>query len=160
MSESEIASQKHRSRGLRSVCLATAMACAFAALTAGCGAGASANQFRISDPTGGSTVQIGFGDIIRSSAVAVRNPNGPGGVLGLKFSDGGQAKFCELTRAVARRGADSHRVGDILIDIDGELFRVHIDYHYLPKGLCGSSGGSLVQTSMSNAQRLARFIRG
>jgi len=121
-------------------------------LCAACGS-SSQTEFRIFDPSGRVRVQVTGADILDGSVEASKT------AVSAEFTNGGNAKFCALTRALARRGARLHRVQHFAIEVDRRVVsRPYIDYRAEPKGLCGPAFEIDVE-SAAEAQRIAHVLR-
>jgi len=141
-------------RRLTSLLLASAVL-----VPAACGAGPHV-EFRIFvDPANQTKLQIGFTDLARSSARATPQ-GGSSAVLFVGFTPEGAKKFHSLTRALAQRGAQRHRMQRFAVEIDGRIYaRPLIDYRAFPNGLDGNAGIQIEGFRLADAKRLAQEIR-
>ena len=73
----------------------------------------------------------------------------------------GDAKFCRLTRALARRGASLQKPQAFVVEFNGEMkTRPTIDYEANPDGICGAPGIQIEGMTLAEANALVEMIRG
>jgi hypothetical protein len=97
-------------------------------------------------------------DVIRSSVRAVHA--GYGWSLVGDFTGRGAAKFCDLTRALAHRGARLHHHQRFAFQVAGRIYaRLFVDYRATPNGLCGSPGFEVTALTHGVARKIAVEIR-
>jgi len=113
---------------------------------------------RIYDPAGEVKAEVGINDVVRSSARAFREPGGYAAVS-FRLTARGVVKCNRLMRGLARRGARLRRAQRFVIEIDGEVRRIVVDYRAYPDGVDCAPGLRLTGLRLSLAQRLAKRIR-
>jgi hypothetical protein len=112
---------------------------------------------RFFDPTGIETTQLTKADVVRSSIRGVPE-SGHAALVGA-FTKTGAAKFCALTRQLARRGSRLHQTQYLAFEVAGRIYaKPAIDYKLFPNGVCGSPGFEVVMP-LNVARRLALLIR-
>ena len=122
-------------------------------------AGGADVSLRIFDPSGIAKTQVTSVDVIRLSVRAVRKAGGSADLVG-DFTKTGRAKFCALTRALARRGARVGVAQPLAIEVAGHVYaRPRVDFKAFPTGLCGSPSFEWLM-DLTLARRLAHVIRG
>jgi hypothetical protein len=118
------------------------------------------SRLRIFDPSGLVKTEVTNDGVVRSSVRAVRQTDASGSLIGT-FTKVGAAKFCSLTRALARRGARLARPQHFAFEVAGRIYtRPWVDYKAFPNGLCGSPGFEVGGMRLAVARSLARLIRG
>jgi hypothetical protein len=104
-------------------------------------------------------LELTTADVVPSSAQAQRLAGGSA-VLYVGFTSKGAAKFCRLTRALARRGARLHRQQRFAVAVGfGIYVRPLVDYRASPDGLCGAPGFEVQGMRLALARQLAQQIR-
>jgi hypothetical protein len=142
--------------GMIAMCLATFV---FVMVT-GCGGSSSPEfRFRVYDPLGHIKAEVTASDVLRMSARASQEPDGSWS-LTFRLTDGGEAEFHRLTRALAKRGARLHRPQRFRIEMNGTVFsRSTIDYRIFPDGFGVETGMWFPGLRPATAQRLADQMR-
>jgi hypothetical protein len=93
---------------------------------------------------------------------ATRVERGPGtsGILSLRLNRSGISKFHELTRELARRGAQIGRPLRFIFEFDGRVYaRPGLDYREFPDGISGNPELEISGLSFEDADRIADAIR-
>lgn len=138
-------------------CLIWLLAALTLLVTTACGAERDL-QLLIYDPTGHTDTRLDASDVVRSTARAVRTPDGSW-ALSFELTDTGAAKFQKLTRQLAQRGADLRAQQAFAVKIDDRVYaRPTVDYRVFPAGLDGSSRLEITGLKRDVALRLAERI--
>ncbi|SRR5712691_10099202 len=131
-------------------------------LTVGCGSAHRADNkwFRISGEAGiGPTLTAE--DVAPRTAKAGSDPVTGEPLVYFGLTQEGVRKFDQLTRRLAHRGARAGRPFHFLVTVDGRLTaRPYIDYRTNPDGIPGDNGLQLSLRNRSEAEKLARRLRG
>jgi hypothetical protein len=128
---------------------------------AGCGGSDDAEElaFRVYDPTGKIPVEVTTEDLVRESARGGSQGDGMA-VVSIELTRAGGSRFCRLTRALARRSAESGKPQRFVVEFNDEMTaRPTIDYEATPDGTCGSPAIELTGLQFAEALALVRLIR-
>jgi hypothetical protein len=92
---------------------------------------AQTRGLRVFDPSGSIRATVTSADVVRSSVRAVKFAGSPVIIVPLRSS--GSAKFCALTRGLARRGARLANAQHLAVEVAGRIYaRPCIDYTAFP----------------------------
>jgi hypothetical protein len=114
----------------------------------------------IYDPTHHVKVELTSDDFVPSSARAEPQPGGSASLY-VGFTSEGAAKFCRLTRDLARRGARLHREQHFAFAAGLAIYaRPRVDHRANPEGICGAPGVEVSGMRPALARVVALGIRG
>src|SRR5215218_2929148 len=79
----------------------------------------------------------------------------------VELTPDGQRRFHELTRAIARRGADERELQHLAIVVDGQVIALaSIDWRQAPDGIDGAGFGISRPMTPEQAKQLAAILSG
>jgi preprotein translocase subunit SecD len=90
-----------------------------------------------------------------ASAESVIDPQFDQPAIAIEFDERGQDAFSELTREIARRGADAGEWQHLVMVFDDEIVNVpFIDYREAPNGIDGAGGAQITGAESDEGYRL------
>jgi SecD/SecF fusion protein len=105
--------------------------------------------------------QVALGSRDVKSAFASQDPMTGAPSVVVELTPDGQQRFHELTRAIARRGADERELQHLAIVIDGQVISLaSIDWRQAPDGIEGAGFGISRPMTPEQAKQLAAILSG